>query len=233
MILSSSREVSCTRHAELVSAAGASRRASGLDREQTLKVLNLFQDQGNAHKRLSVNYLVLVGLLLMGLMGRAAWATTKVDLPDQSQTTTIVVTVGEQCKISVPGTVTFTVNDISAATAASAASIAIDHIVLATATKQLRLSIKANAAAFTPSGGGTSWAASDVSWGVATWTTGTGASGNLNNDAATYSTVATSTTNPLTCSTSNLVFTLAPKATFTLSGTHSLVTTWKVESIGT
>ncbi|MDO8682552.1 MAG: hypothetical protein Q7N50_03625 [Armatimonadota bacterium] len=174
--------------------------------------------------------MILVGLLLMGLMGHAASAAV-VTLSDSSQTTTLTANVSEQCSIVVPSTVTFNVTDISGSTAASGASVTISNIVLATATKQLKLSIQASAAAFTPSvTAATTWAVGDVTWNAATWTTGTGASGTLS--SAAYTEVATATADSASCSTTGLVFTLAAKTTVKRSGNHTLATTWKVESIG-
>jgi len=178
--------------------------------------------------------LILVGLLLLGLMGTAVWAAaTPIDLttPDTTQGTVLMATVREQCKIDVPANVTFTVNDIGVSTAAPVASVTINHIVLATATKQLKLSIAANFADFTPSvSGATTWAATDVSWNAATWAAGTGAANTL--AFGSYNQVATSTADSSVCSTTDLVFTLAAKDTVKRSGNHTLMTTWKVESIG-
>jgi hypothetical protein len=88
------------------------------------------------------------------------------------------------------------------------------------------------ATAFTPpTAGDTTWSPTDVSWNAATWTTGTGAAGTLNNDAATYTQVATSGANAATLSSNTLTFTLAAKPTVTRAGAHTLTVTWKVESI--
>src|SRR5436853_1153496 len=73
-------------------------------------------------------------------------AQTTVTLPDTSQTTTFTATVSEQARVTIPAAISFNVFDVSASHAASAASITIDNIVLATATKQLKLSIQASAA---------------------------------------------------------------------------------------
>jgi len=178
--------------------------------------------------------LILVGLLLLGLTGTAAWAVptaATVGLPDTSQTTTLSANVREQCKITVPATVEFAVDDIGVATTASAASVTIEHIVLATATKQLKLSIQASAANFTPSVvSAATWSAANVSWNAATWTGATGALGTLSNSG--YSEVATADADAAGCSTAALVFTLAANTSVKRSGTHTLAVTWKVESIG-
>jgi len=172
--------------------------------------------------------ILMAVLLLVPALGMAQ---TTVTLPDTSQTTTLTANVSEQAQVTVPAGVTFNVTDISGSTAASAASVTIDNIVLATATKQLKVSIQANATDFTPPVAlATTWAASDVTWNAATWTSATGASGTLS-DAA-YGEVATCTADTASCSTTGLVFTLAANTGVKRSGNHTLVITWKFEAIG-
>lgn len=168
---------------------------------------------------------------LMGLTGAPAFAQQTVQLPDTSQTTTLTASVAEQARVTVPAGVTFDVNDVTAATAATAAAISVQSIVLSTATQQLRVSVQANAAGFTPpEPGATTWDAGDVSWNAASWTNATGAAGSLSNAA--YSTVATCDADTSACSTTDLVFSLGAKAAVTRAGSHTLVVTWKFESIG-
>lgn len=163
-------------------------------------------------------------------LSSAALAQTVVTLPDTSQTTTLTATVSEQAQVTVPAGVSFDVTDISSSTAASAASVTIDNIVLDTATKQLKVSIQANATDFTPSvGGAATWSASEVTWNAATWTSATGASGTLSDGA--FGEVATCTADTASCSTTGLVFTLAANTSVKRSGDHTLVITWKFESI--
>ena len=170
----------------------------------------------------------VVGVLLLGA---PAVAQTTVSLPDTSQTTTLTSNVSEQAKVTVPADVTFNVTDVTSNTAASAASVTVSNIVLATATKQLKVSIQAGAASFTaPVGGATTWSAGDVTWNAATWTNATGASGTLSNSS--YSEVATCDADAASCSTTGLVFTLGAKGTVKRSGNHTLSVTWKFESIG-
>jgi hypothetical protein len=108
--------------------------------------------------------------------------------------------------------------------------VTVQSIVLATATKQLRVSLQANAASFTPPVvGSPTWAAGDVTWNAATWTNATGASGTLSNSA--YTAVATCVADASDCSTTALVFTLGAKPTVKRSGNHTLVVTWKFEGI--
>jgi hypothetical protein len=160
-----------------------------------------------------------------------AEAQTTVTLPDTSQTTTLTATVSEQARVMVPAGVAFTVTSVSTATAATSASVTVDRIVLATATKQFRVSLEANALNFTPpSVGATTWAAADVTWNAAAWTNATGSAGTLSN--ASFTPVAVCTAGVATCSTSALVFTLAAKTTVQISGNHTLTVTWKFESIG-
>ena len=75
---------------------------------------------------------------------------------------------------------TFNVTNTSVITMPRAA-VTVTNIALATATKQLQISLVANALAFTPSvAGGTSWASSDVSWdAVAFSNAGVGTAGAL------------------------------------------------------
>ena len=128
------------------------------------------------------------------------------------------------------GGVAFTVNSVGASTASSSVSVSATGVVLATATKELKVSLQANAASFTPPSGSATWNASDVTWNVATWTNATAASGTLSNSA--FNTVA-STADVASCSTSGLVFTLAANTNIVRSGNYTLVVTWKFESIGT
>jgi hypothetical protein len=165
------------------------------------------------------------------LYGTGALAQVTVTLPDTSQTTAASVTVSEQARITVPTGVSFNVTDINNATAAPAAAVSIDRIVLTTATKQLRLSLRAASVSFSPpAGGGTTWTASDVSWTTGAWTGGLGSAGALS--AAAFTPVATCSQGTTACSTSNLIFSLGAKPAVQRSGAHTLVVTWKVESIG-
>ena len=171
----------------------------------------------------------VVGALLA--LGSPAYAQQAVTLTDTSQTTTLTANVSEQARVTVPAGVTFNVTNVTAATAATAASVTVDSIVLSTATKQLRVSLQGNAASFTPPVAlATTWSAGDVTWNAATWTNATGASGTLSNAA--YTAVATCAADATGCSTTGLVFTLGAKSTVNRAGNHTLVVTWKFESIG-
>jgi hypothetical protein len=175
---------------------------------------------------------VFLMLSALSLMAVGASAQTTVTLPDTSQTTTLTADVSEQARVTVPAGVTFDVDDISSSSAASAASVSVSNIALASATKQLKVSVKADAASFTPPAvGATTWSASDVTWNAATWTNATGASGTLSNSS--FDEVATCTADVASCSTTGLVFTLGAKSTVKRAGNHTLSITWKFESIGT
>jgi len=167
-----------------------------------------------------------MGLILAGGLS----AQTVVTLPNTAQETTLTADVREQARVTVPAGVTFTVTDISVDTVASAASVTIDNIVMASSTKQLKVSVQASATAFSPSvAEAVTWDAADVSWGAASWTNATGASGVLSN--TTYNAVATCAADAAACSTTGLVFTLAQKQTVKRSGNHTLALTWKFESV--
>lgn len=173
----------------------------------------------------------LAAAVLSVVVCTPAYAQQSVTLTDTSQTTTLTATVSEQARVTVPAGIAFTVNDVASNTAATAASVTVQSIVLATATKQLQVSVQANAATFTPpSVGDVTWDAGDVTWNAATWTNATGASGTLS--SAAYGTVATCAAGAADCSTTGLVFTLGAKPTVNRAGSHTLVVTWKFESIG-
>ena len=170
-----------------------------------------------------------IGAML--LVSTPAFAQQSVALTDTSQTTTLTATVSEQARVTVPAGIAFNVTNVTASTAATAASVTVENIVLATATKQLRVSLQANAGSFTPPVvGATTWAAGDVTWNAPSWTNASGATGTLSNAA--YTTVATCAADTAGCSTTGLVFTLGAKPTVKTSGDHTLVVTWKFESIG-
>jgi hypothetical protein len=153
-----------------------------------------------------------------------------VSLPDQSATTTLTAIVSEQATISVPTDVTFNVTNVGASTAATAASVTVSNIVLANATKRLKVSLQAAAASFTPPvAGAATWAPADVTWNAATWTNATGASGTLSSGA--FNEVATCTADAASCNTTALTFTLGANTAVKRSGNHTLVVRWKVEVI--
>jgi hypothetical protein len=168
----------------------------------------------------------------MAICATVAEAQTTVQLPDESQQTTLTASVTEQASVTVPANISFDVMDIAQDTAATAATVTVSNIVLATATKQLQISAKADSASFSPPvSGATTWSAADVSWNAASWTNAAGASGALSSSA--FTEVASCDQDAATCSTTGLVFTLGAKTTVKRSGDHTLSVTWKFESIGT
>lgn len=169
--------------------------------------------------------------LLVVFLSSTAFAQAAVTLPDTSQTTTLNANVAEQAKVQVPATVNFAVNDISAITYSSGQSVTITNIALSTGTKQLKISLQANAANFTPPVAlAATWAASAISWDSDdVWTNASQATGTLSSSA--YTQVATCTADAAACSTTGMVFNLAANTSVKRSGTHSLVVTWKFEAI--
>jgi hypothetical protein len=147
--------------------------------------------------------------------------------PDGGNTTTFTATVSEQADISVPANVAFAVTNKSAAAVSTAQTVTLSNIVLSSASKTLRMSVSSPASFTAPAGA--TYAAGDVSWNASTFTSGTGIAGTL---AATDVVLATCVAAVTTCGTTNLVFTLAPNATVVHSGNHTLVMTWKFESMG-
>jgi hypothetical protein len=178
-----------------------------------------------------VAHMIVVGVLVSAASVGNASAQTIVTLPDTSRTTTMTATVSEQATVTVPSGVTFNVTNVGQSTDATAASVTVANIVLATATKQLRVSIQGNASSFTPPVvGATTWDADDVSWNAATWTNATGASGTLSSSS--YTAVATCTADSASCSTTGLVFTLGANTGVRRAGNHVLTVTWRFEAIG-
>jgi hypothetical protein len=149
-----------------------------------------------------------------------------------SATSTLTAAVAEQADVSLPGALTIDVNDVNAQAARPNQVVSISNIVLASATKQLRLLVRANASSFTaPAGATTTWDASAVSWTTTqSWTNGAAAAGTLS--ASAFNTVATCDPGVTSCSTTRLKFTLAPNSDIRRSGTYTLAMTWKIESIG-
>jgi len=170
-------------------------------------------------------------LFAVAVTASSAYAQTAVLLPDTSQTTLMTATVSEQARITVPAAVSFAVTNVGNGTNASAANVAVDRIVLATATKQLKISIQAAGSSFTaPVLGAVTWAAGDISWNAPSWTRAAGAAGTLS--ASSFTQIATCDPDAPDCSTTGLVFTLGAKPSVQRAGNHTLVVTWKVESIG-
>lgn len=181
-------------------------------------------------RRISTAFIALAVVVTAG----AAQAQTNVTLPSTSELTTLTAAVAEQADVSLPAAVTFTVDNVDAEKAVPNLNMTVSNIVLATATKQLRISLQGNAATFTPPATtSNTWNASAVTWTFPgnQWTNGTGTAGTLSHLA--YNTVATCNAGVSSCSTTRLKLTLASNPSINRSGTYTLVITWKVESIGT
>src|SRR5687767_10694890 len=118
--------------------------------------------------RRGVNVQVVAAVLLTVAIisaPRAVDAQTVIGLPNTGTTTTLTASVSEQASVTLPASVTFNVTNISGSTNAATQTISIQNIVLATAAKQLTISLIANAASFSPPvAGAATWSASDVSW---------------------------------------------------------------------
>src|SRR5687768_9897955 len=107
--------------------------------------------------------------LLIG-MASVASAQTTVPIPDESRTSILTATVGEQCRITVPASIFFAVTNVAQPTASSAVVVNIDNIVLSNASRRLRVLVRAVGANFTPPNvGDSTWSTADVSWNGATW----------------------------------------------------------------
>ena len=171
-----------------------------------------------------------LGTMMLLAVAGVASAQVVVTLPDTSQTTTLTANVSEQATVTTPANVTFNVTDVSSSTSGSAAAVTVTNIVLALATNQLKISLKANAASFTPPVAlATTWSAGDVTWTGGTWTNATPASGTLSN--ASFSEVARCDADATACNTANVAFTLGAKPTVQRAGNHTLIITWKFEKI--
>jgi hypothetical protein len=170
----------------------------------------------------------MVALII--ITARLVSAQTVLPLPNETGTSTLTATVSEQGSFSVPATVNFNVTNILVATASSPVSVTATNIVLATASKTLHIMVKGNGPVFSPSVAATpTWVVADVSWAAAAFANGTGVIGTL---AQTYVGVATCAADVASCGTTTMVFTLAANPAVTRSGAHTLIITWKFESIG-
>lgn len=166
--------------------------------------------------------------IVFGLVAAAPRAQTTVILPDTSQTTGVVVNIMEHVTVTIPSTTVFNVANINAPTASTSMTVGAAAMTRRTTSTGVALSVRAAAPQFTPPHtGAPTWAADDVSWSAGTWTGGTASAGTLTTSA--FNRVAACGTDG--CSTSTFTFTLAPKPTVTRSGAHTLVVTWKIESL--
>lgn len=134
----------------------------------------------------------------------------------------------ETVSIAVPAAVSFAVTDVSRSTTGSPspATISFSNASL-NAGKALRVSVQADAAAFTPPNG-SSIPASKVSWSTVGVAGGTGWNGTLS--ATSYTLVFQSGPSP-TSGHADLAWTLAAPGSAVRAGLHQLTIRWKVESI--
>lgn len=179
----------------------------------------------------------LAGAGLCLLFARSASAQTSVELPNGSLSTTMTANVVEQARVTVPAAATFNVTNVGAITATADLTVSVQGIVLSTATKQVTISLRANAASFAaPVAGATTWSAADVSWtsgpggGPKAWINAIGTAGTL--DSGSYTAVATCNADTTSCSSTGVKFNLAARPDVKRSGSHTLVVSWKFESIG-
>jgi hypothetical protein len=184
-----------------------------------------------------VRNVAFVASAVLASSTQSALAQTTVTLPATTQSSTLSAAVPEQARITVPAGLSFGVDNISTSTSQGNIAISVQNIALTTATKQLRISLTANAVSFTPPAvGAATWTATDVSWnagpggGPNAWQNATGSAGTLS--SASYNTVAICDADTTSCSIAKLTFSLAAKPTVKRSGAHTLIATWKFESIG-
>ena len=167
--------------------------------------------------------------LLIGMVSAASGQATTVQVPDQSRTSVLTATVGEQCRITVPASISFAVLNVNAATASSPVTVSIDNIVLANATRRLRVLVRAVGINFTPPFvGDSTWASADVSWNAPAWQNGAGFAGVLN--SVVFVRMAETLANVPNTNTGSLIFTLAARPTVRRAGNHTLNMTWRVEA---
>ena len=171
---------------------------------------------------------LFTGGVLVAAMACAS--ASPVTLPDSSTTTTVTATVAEQAVVSIPAAISFTVNDINAATAVDVApTVTLTDVVLADGHK-VTVSVNGEAGGFhAPAGGTNTWAASDLSWTAPSTDSGSGSSGTLS--GSTPQLVATSGANVGGLVVSSIPFSLASKANIDRAGDHTMTLTWTIASL--
>jgi hypothetical protein len=134
----------------------------------------------------------------------------------------------ESVQVSVPGSVTFWVNDVSASSEGSpgAATVSFESASL-NSGRSLRISVRATSSTLTaPSG--TPIPVSSITWTVTGVAGGTGSSGTLN--SSDFTQVFVSSANP-TSGAVELRWTLAQPGSGIRAGNHSLALEWRFESV--
>ena len=157
-----------------------------------------------------------------------AFGQTTVILPDTSLTTAVTVNLYESARVTIPSSAMFNVSNVSAATTSQNLTVSLQDLFRKSSTTGVAISLRATALNFTPpQSGAVTWSASDVSWEAVTWTGGTGSAGTLSN--ASFTPVVTCATTG--CSTTTFTLQLAAKPTVGRAGAHTLVVTWKIETL--
>jgi len=133
----------------------------------------------------------------------------------------------ETVTITVPTSVTFYVFDVGSSTAADESTPISFSDASLTAGRSLRISVKAEAADFTPPGGD-GIPASNVSWTTSGAVGGSGSNGQLSSDS--YTQVFQSAPSPLAGGV-DLSWTLSAPGADIHAGNHTLVIRWKIESV--
>lgn len=151
------------------------------------------------------------------MLAIAAWAATVVSAGAQ-----------ETVSIAVPSAVSFSVTDVSSSTSGSPSptTISFSNASL-NSGNALRVSVQADASAFTPPRG-SSIPASKVTWSTLGAAGGTGWNGTLNSTS--YALVFQSNPSP-TSGHIDLEWTLAAPGSGVRAGIHQLTIRWKLESI--
>ena len=160
------------------------------------------------------------GTLRIALLGIIALAVTVVSAGAQETVT-----------ISVPLAVSFPVIDVSRSTsgAPNVTTVSFSNANLSPG-KALRVSVQADAAAFTPPNG-SSMPASNVSWNNLGASGGIGWNGTLGSSSFALVFQSNPLTTPGTSGHVDLSWTLAPPGSGIRAGIHQLTIRWKVESI--
>jgi hypothetical protein len=142
--------------------------------------------------------------------------------------TAVLAGAQETVSISVPPAVNFFVTNVSMSTpgAPSPSTISFSNASLSSG-KSLRVSVQADASAFTPPHGA-GIPVSRLSWSIVGATGGTGSGGTLS--ATSYTLVFQSNPSP-TSGHADLEWTLAAPGAGVRAGIHQLTIRWKVESI--
>lgn len=166
----------------------------------------------------------------MSSLGSAGSLAARIAILGIAALAATVVSVGAQetVNIAIPSAVSFAVTDVSRSTTGSPSptTISFSNASL-TPGKALRVSVQADASAFTPPNG-SSIPVSKVSWSIVGAAGGTGWNGTLS--ATSYTLVFQSDPSPTTGH-ADLAWTLAAPGSGVRAGIHQLTIRWKVESI--